>query len=121
MHFRTTSTLNLQPIRLLTSWPDEPPGSRGDLDSGRPAKREDILCLEPTDSPVSPTNLWDRAVTQLAALSVCNSGGERVPKTPPNVNEERSCVTQYRGDTSSRVYDGEGERVPETQPNMNDR
>jgi len=89
------------------------------LDSERPAIQEDTLCLGPTDSPVSHTILWDRAVTQLTALSVCDSGGERVPETRPNVNEERSSVTQYRGDTSSRVYDGGGERVPETPPNMN--
>jgi len=60
-------------------------------------------------------------VTQLTRPSVCDYGGERVAETPPNVHVERSCVTKYRSDTSSRLYDGGGERIPETPPNQDDR
>jgi len=53
--FRTTATLNLQPIRLLTRWSDEPLGNRGGCDRGGPATREDTRLLGPADSPVSQT------------------------------------------------------------------
>jgi len=44
MPFRTMATLNLQPIRLLT--------------------QEDTRFLEPADSPISHTNLWEWEATQ---------------------------------------------------------
>jgi len=95
--FRTTATLNLQPMRLLTCWSDELIGSGGAFDRGRPAIREDTQYLGPADSPVSHNNLWDWAVTPPTgntASSVYDGGRERLPETPQNGTEERSCVTQ---------------------------
>jgi len=88
--FKTTATLNLQPIRLLTRWSEELLGGRGGIDRGRPATREDTLYLGPADSPLSHNSVRDRAVTQPkgdTASSVYDSGGERVPDTPQNVND----------------------------------
>jgi len=50
--FRTTATLNLQPITLLTRWLDDLPDSGGGSDRVSPATKEHTLCLGPTDSPV---------------------------------------------------------------------
>jgi len=121
--FRTTATLNLQPIRLLTHWSDEPLGSGGGFDRGSPVTREYTRFSGHADSPVFHNNYWDWAVTQptgATVSSVYDGGGERVPETPQDVNEESSCVTQSKGCTSSRVYDGGGERIPETPPDLND-
>jgi len=121
--FRTTATLNLQSIRLLRRWSDEPLSNRGGFYRESPATREDRRYLGPADSPVSHTNLWEWAVTQHRgdkSSSVYDGGGERIPETPQDMNVERVYVTQPKGDTSSSVYDGGGERIPETPPDIND-
>jgi len=121
--FKTTTILNLQPIRLWTRWSDELLGGRRGLDRKRPAAREDTLYLGPADSPVSHNNVWDRAVTQPkrdTASSVYDSGCERVPDTPRDANDEHHCVPQPKSNTSSSVYDGGGEHIPETQLDVND-
>jgi len=93
--FRTTATLNLQPTGLLTRWTNESQSSGKGLDRGSPAIREDTLFLGPADSPVSHTNLWEwdtLAVTPSTgdtSSSVYDGGGERIPETPPDVNDEK--------------------------------
>jgi len=103
---RTIATLNLQPIRLPTRWSDEPLSIGGGPDRGNPAIREHTRYMGPADSPVSHHNIWDRAVTQLmgyTASSVYDGGGERVPETPQDIHEGRSCGTQPKAGTSSSV------------------
>jgi len=122
MPYKTTATLNLQPIRTLTRWSNEPLGSGGGFDKG---PREDIRRRghAPSSCPISHNNIWERATAELTCATpsgVYDGGGGRVPETPPDTNDNRSCVAQPEGGTSSRVYDGGGERVPETPPNAND-
>jgi len=122
--FRTTATLNLQPIRILTRWPDESLGSGGGFDKGSQAFREDTRFRGQADSPIPYNNTWERAVAQPTcdtSSGVYNGGGERVPETPPEVHREtakKHYVVQPPQDTSSGVYDGGGERVPETLPEV---
>jgi len=59
--FRTTATLNLQPIRLLMRWLDDPSDNRGGFDRGSTASRGDTRFLGQADSPISHTNLWEWA------------------------------------------------------------
>jgi len=100
---RTTVTLNLQPIKLLTRWLDELPDIEEGLDRWSSASREYTQYLGPADSPVSHNNFYDRLVTRPTAQSGSDSGAEHVLETPPHVNEERSCVT-YDGATHRRGY-----------------
>jgi len=90
--FRTTASLNLQPIRLLTGRSNEPLGGGVFFDRGSPVIMEYTWHPGSADSPVSHNNYWDQAVTQPTgntASSVYDGGGERIPETPPDVNDER--------------------------------
>jgi len=81
-------------MKLLTRWLDELPDSAGTFDMENLVSREYAQYQGPVDSPVSHYNHYDKnVVTQLTLLSVCDYGGERVAETPPNVHDERSCVT----------------------------
>jgi len=122
--FRTTATLNLQPVRILTRWSDKPLGSGGGLDKGSQAVREDTRFRGQADSPISHNNIWDRAVAQPTCdtpSGVYDGGGERVPETPREVHREIAMthyVVQHTQDTLSGVYDGGGESVPKTPPGV---
>jgi len=121
--FRTTTTLNLQPIRTLTCWVDEIPGSGGDVDTGKPSVRDATRLRGQADSPISHHNRWERATARPKCdipSGVYDGCGERAPETPTEKRDDGSGVTQPKCDTLSGVYDGGGERVPETPPNSSD-
>jgi len=114
--FRTTATLNLQPIKLLTRWLDELPGSGGGFDRESSATWEHTRCLGSTDSPVSHHNSWNRAEVRPRCdtpASVYDGGGQRVPETPPDGDLDRDIsntyyVVQPICETPVSVYDGGG-------------
>jgi len=54
--FRTTTTLNLQPILTLMYRVDEIQDSRGDVDTGKQAARDATRLQRQTDSPISHHN-----------------------------------------------------------------
>jgi len=108
-----TSTVNLQPIRALTSWIDEIHGKRGDAARGR----------HRADSPISHHNSWERVATHHTndtPSGVYDGGVACVPETPTEKGNERPSVARPKGDTQSGVFDGGGERVPETPPAASD-
>jgi len=98
MAVKTTAFLNLQPIRLLRCWLDETIGSGGGHDRRSHAPREGTPWQGQTDSPVSHPNLWDRARVRPLCdtlVSVYDGGGESIPETPPNRNNERTKTSTY--------------------------
>jgi len=127
--FRTTATLNLQSIGLLTRWSDESRGSGGGFYKGSLAPREDTRFRRQADSPIPHNNIWERAAAQYTCdtpSGVYDGGGKRVLETPPeahyvvqHISAKKHHVVQHIQDTSSGIYDGGGERVPETPPEVN--
>jgi len=118
--FRTTVTLDLQPLRLLTCWSDELLSSRGGPSEGGKAPREDTRGREQTDSPVSHNNFWERAEVQPRGNSVYDGGGPHVPKTPPEEDTDTEAVnTHYvvQPICDTPVSDGGGRHVS-TQPEV---
>jgi len=102
--FKTTATLNQQPIRTLTYWVDEIQGSGGDVDTRKQAARDTTRLRRQADSRISHHNRWDQAATQPKCdtpSGVYDGGGERVPETPIQRSDDGPGVTRPKCDTPS--------------------